>query len=132
LAVVHLLEPVRRFQRARQVAAYCGLVPAEHSSGDSQRYAHISKQGNRLLRFLLVEAAHQLVRRGQDQDLRRFYFRLSARKNSSVAVVAVARKLVLRLYRMLREKIDYDEFRRRDRDAGCARCVPSPACAVTE
>ena len=132
LAVVHFLEPVSRFRRARQLSSYSGLDPVEHSSGDHQRYGHISKQGNRLLRFLLIEAAHQLVRRGQDPDLRRFYYRLWARKNSSVAIVAVARKLLLRLYRMLCEQIDYEEFRRRGRDAGSARSVPSPAFAVTD
>ncbi len=124
LAVVHALEPVTRFDRARRVAAYCGLDPQEHSSGDTQRFGHISKQGNRLLRFLLIEAAHNAIR--GDHDLRRFYFHLQARKNSSVAIVAVARKLVLRLYRMLRDEIDYDQFRRRGRDARRAREDASP------
>lgn len=116
LAVVHTLEPVSRFRRARQVAAYCGLDPAEHSSGDAQRWGHISKQGNRMLRFLLVEAAQRAVR---DRDgLGRFYQRLLARKNSAVALTAAARKLALRLYCMLRDQIDYAEFRRRGREVG--------------
>lgn len=119
LALVHALEPVTRFDRARRIAAYCGLDPKEHSSGEVQRFGHISKQGNRLLRFLLIEAARTTIR--DDEDLRRFYFRIENRKNSAVAIVAVARKLVLRLYRMLREEIDYDEFRRRGRDARRAR-----------
>jgi transposase len=119
LAVVHSLEPVTRFDRARRIAAYCGLDPKEHSSGDTRRLGHITKQGNRLLRFLLVEAARTAIR--DDQDLRRFYFHLAARKHPAVAIVAVARKLVLRLYRMLREEIDYHQFRRRGRDARRAR-----------
>jgi len=127
LAVVHTLEPVTRFDRARRVAAYCGLDPKEHSSGDTVRFGHISKQGNRLLRFLRVEAAHRAVQSGQDDDLRRFYFHLLVKKCVAVAIVAVARKLVLRLYRMLREQIDYDEFRRRGRDARRAREARRPA-----
>ena len=119
LAVVHTLEPVTRFDRARRIPAYCGLDPKEHSSGETQRFGHISKQGNRLLRFLLVEAARTAIR--DDEQLRRFYFQLESRKNSAVAIVAVARKLVLRLDRMLREGIDYDQFRRRGRDARRAR-----------
>lgn len=119
LAVVHALEPVSRFDRARRIAAYCGLDPKEHSSGDTQRFGHISKQGNRLLRFLLIEAAHTAIR--GDEDLARCYFHLTAKKNSSVAIVAVARKLVLRLFCMLRHEIDYDQFRRRGRDAQRAR-----------
>jgi transposase len=119
LAVVHTLDPVARFPRARCVAAYCGLDPRERSSGDIQRFGHISKQGNRLLRFLLIEAAHNAIR--GDEQLRRFYFQLTAKKNSSIAVVAVARKLVLRLFAMLRDDLDYDQFRRRGRDARRAR-----------
>src|SRR5947209_14370313 len=120
------LEPVTRFDRARRIAAYCGLDPSEHSSGDTTRYGHISKQGNRLLRFLLVRAAWSAVQ--HEEDLGRFFRRLRARKKPhAVTVVAVARKLVLRLYRMLREGIDYEEFRRRGRDARRARQWTSPA-----
>jgi transposase len=128
LAVVHTLEPVTRFDRARRVAAYCGLDPREFSSGDTTRMGHISKQGNRLLRHLLVEAAHRVVHSKTDAELGNFYFRLVARKkHAAVAVTAVARKLALRLYRMLRENIDYTEFRRRGREARCARKPASPA-----
>jgi transposase len=128
LAVVHTLEPVTRFDRARRVAAYCGLDPLEDSSGDTVRMGHISKQGNRLLRHLVVEAAHRAVHSKADAQLRSFYFRLIDRKkNSAVAITAVARKLVLRLYRMLREDIDYTEFRRRGREARRACKPASPA-----
>ena len=127
LAVVHTLEPVSRFDRARRVAAYCGLDPKERSSGDTQRWGHISKQGNRLLRFLLIEAAHNAIR--GDDDLCRFFFHLQARKNASIAIVAVARKLVLRLYRMLRDETDYTQFRRRGRDARRAREDTSQAAS---
>jgi transposase len=127
LAVVHTLEPVTRFDRARRVAAYCGLDPRETSSGETVRMGHISKQGNRLLRHLLVEAAHRAVHSKADADLRNFYFRLMERKkNAAVAITAVARKLVLRLYRMLQEGIDYTEFRRRGREARRARKPASP------
>jgi hypothetical protein len=51
-----------RFQCAKQIASYVGLVPSEESSGDRRRLGHISKQGNALLRFLLVEAAQVTVR----------------------------------------------------------------------
>ena len=51
-----------RFQCGKQIASYVGLVPSEESSGDRRRLGHISKQGNALLRFLLVEAAQVTVR----------------------------------------------------------------------
>ena len=101
------------------------MSPRRWESEERQHFGHISKQGNRLLRFLLVEAAHAAI--SKDEELRRFYFRIENRKNSAVALVAVARKLVLRLYRMLREEIDYDEFRRRGRDARRARVSHSSA-----
>ena len=116
LAVVHTLEPVERFQRAKQIVGYCGLDPMEHCSGATVRYGHISKQGNRLLRHTLVEAAMSAVR--HEEEWGRFYRKLRGkRKAHGVAIVAVARKLVLQLYRMLLEKKDYQEFRRQGRDA---------------
>lgn len=121
LALVHALDPITRFATARKLTAYCGLDPQEESSGDCVRFRGISKQGNRLLRTLLVEAAWTSIRPEQDPLLRSFYFRLAAHKPSGVAIVAVARKLAVRLYRMWCENLTYDEFRRRGRDARRAR-----------
>jgi len=90
-----LLDPTR-FQSSRQVASYLGLIPAEHSSGGKQRLGHISKQGNALLRGLLVEAAHVAVR--WEPEWRRQYVRLAMKKNRSIAAVAMARKLAVRLW----------------------------------
>jgi transposase len=93
-----------------------GLIPQEESSGGRQRFGHLTKQGNRLLRFLLVEAAQHASR--YDAGLRRVYHRLAFRKGSASAKVAVARKLLIRLYVMLRDQIDYTEFCRRGSHAG--------------
>jgi transposase len=109
LAFALTIGDVGRFKQARQVASYLGLIPAEHSSGGKQRLGHISKQGNPLLRFLLVEAGHIAVR--GDAELRRFYGRVQHRHSTGVAKVAVARKLALRLYWMLREGRDYAQLR---------------------
>jgi transposase len=51
-----------RFHCGKQIASYVGLVPSEESSGDRRRLGHINKQGNSLLRYLLVEAAQVTVR----------------------------------------------------------------------
>jgi transposase len=109
LAFVLTIGDVERFRRSRQVASYLGLIPSERSSGGKQRLGHISKQGNPLLRFLLVEAGHIAVR--GDAELRRVYTRLQHRHSTGVAKVAVARKLAVRLYWMLRKQIDYAQFR---------------------
>lgn len=119
LALVHSLEPVSRFEGGRKIAAYVGLEPMEYSSGDKQRFGSISKSGSRLLRYLLVEAAQTAVRR--DEELKRFYLRLSHRRGVQKAKVAVARKLLIRSYVLLRDKIDYAEFLGRGVEARTAR-----------
>ena len=106
LAFVLTLGPPERFAGARQVASYFGLIPREHSSGGKQRLGHISKQGNSFLRFLLVEAGHTACR--MDSELARCYGHLKhTRQHSGIAKVAVARKLAVRLYWMLRDRLDY-------------------------
>ena len=121
LGVVHTLEPVDRFSNQRKVAAYVGFDPKERSSGEKKRYLGISKAGPRVLRFLLVEAA-QTASQG-DPELKRFYLRLLHRHGKPKAKVAVARKLLIRSYILLRDGIDYAEFQRRAVAARLAREV---------
>ena len=92
-----------RFHCGKQVASYVGLVPSEESSGDRRRLGHISKQGNALLRFLLVEAA-QVTVRSQPQWRSRF-FHLAMRRGRKIAKVAMARKLAVHLYWMWRQRL---------------------------
>ena len=101
LAFVLTLGPVTRFQNSKQVVSYLGLNPREDSSGGRQRLGSISKQGNRMLRGLLGEAAQTASQ--FDSELRRHYQRLKFRRGSGVAKVAIARKLAVRLYWRLRE-----------------------------
>jgi transposase len=116
LTTVLVLGPVERFPGTGQVTSYVGMIPEEESSARRQRFGHLTKQGNRLLRFLLVEAAQTACR--YDAGLQRTYRRLVFRKGMAIAKVAVARKLLIRLYIMLRDKIDYAEFCRRGSHAG--------------
>lgn len=101
LAFVLTIGPVSRFRRSKQVVSYLGLNPTEESSGGRQRLGSISKQGNSMMRFLLVEAAQTASI--HDPELRRDYQRLKFRRGSGVAKVAIARKLAVRLYGKLRE-----------------------------
>jgi transposase len=100
LAFVLTIGDVSRFARSKQVASYLGLIPCEHSSAGHQRLGAISKQGNRFLRMLLVEAAQSAVR--YDPEFRREYQHRCHSKPKNVAKVAAARKLAVRLYWMLR------------------------------
>jgi len=100
----------KRFGCGKQIASYVGLVPWEESSGDRRRLGHISKQGNSLLRFLLVEAAQVTVR--TDPDWRRQFLHLALRRERRIAKVAMARKLAVRLYWMWRKEWDYEQMRK--------------------
>lgn len=101
LAYVLTIGPVGRFANSRKLVSYLGLNPSEHSSGGRQRLGHISKQGNSLLRWLLVEAGQAAAR--FDPELRRRYQRLKYRRGGPVAKVALARHLAVRLYWTLRQ-----------------------------
>jgi transposase len=108
LAFVLTLGDVGRFPRGKQVASYLGLIPREESSGGRQKLGAITKQGSRLLRSLLVEAAQNAVR--YDPQLRREYLHRCHQKPKAVAKVAAARKLAVRLYWMLRTQKPYPEI----------------------
>ena len=108
LAFVLTLGPVERFQRSKQVVSYLGLNPREHSSGGRQRLGSISKQGNPMMRSLLVEAGHTAAR--LDGELRQDYQRLKLRRGGGVAKVAIARKLAVRMYWMLRRQASYAQL----------------------
>jgi len=102
LAFVLTLGPVDRFPNSKRVVSYLGLNPSEDSSGGKQRLGRISKQGNSMMRWLLVEAGQVAAR--FDPELRRDYVRLKFRRGPGVAKVAIARKLAVRLYWRLREQ----------------------------
>jgi len=110
MAFVLTMGDVSRFQRGKQVASYLGLIPREYSSGGHQRLGSISKQGNRFLRMLLVEAAQVAVR--YDPGFRNEYLHRCHTKAKGVAKVAAARKLAIRLYWMLRTNRGYPEVAR--------------------
>jgi transposase len=116
LAFVLIIGTAERFQCGKQIASYLGLVPSEESSGDRRRLGHITKQGNSLLRFLLVEAAQVTVR--SDPEWRSKYFHLAMRRGRKIAKVAMARRLAVRLYWMWRKGWDYQQLTKFSSHAG--------------
>ena len=108
LAFVLTMGDVSRFPRGKQVASYLGLIPREESSGGRQKLGAITKQGNQLVRSLLVEAAQIAVR--FDPGLRKQYRHRCHQKPKGVAKVATARKLAVRLCWMLRTEKPYPEI----------------------
>jgi transposase len=104
LTFVLTLEDPYRFERSRSVGAYLGLVPATERSGERDPQRRISKEGDQMLRKLLVGSAHYILGPfGSDSDLRRHGEKIASRgsKNSKKrAAVAVARKLAVLLHRL--------------------------------
>jgi transposase len=111
LATEVFLGDPSRFTRGKKVASYIGMIPCEHTSGKRQRLGKMSKEGNSLLRYLWTEAVMHAVQK--DPELRRFYRRKLIQKGMGKARVAAARKLGIRLWIMMRDHIDYEEFCRR-------------------
>ena len=105
LAYVLIIGTPERFHCGKQIGTYVGLIPSEASSGGKQRLGHISKQGNSLLRYLLVEAAQTAAR--INSEWRRRYIHLAMRRHKSIAKVALGRRLGVRLYWMWRNDCDY-------------------------
>src|SRR5467141_4574476 len=116
LAFVLIIGRADRFQCGKQIASYLGLVPLEESSGQRRRLGHITKQGNSLLRFLLVEAAQVTVR--SDPEWRSKYFHLAMRRGRKIAKVAMARRLAVRMYWMWRKGWDYEQLKKFGSHAG--------------
>jgi transposase len=116
LAFVLIIGDASRFQCGKQVASYLGLVPLEDSSGNRRRLGHITKQGSSMLRFLLVEAAQVTVR--SLPEWRRKYAYLMMRRGRKTAKVAMARRLAIRLYWMMRQGWDYQQWNKFGSHAG--------------
>ena len=91
LAYVLIIGTPARFECGKQIGTYVGMIPCEESSGGKQRLGHISKQGNSLLRYLLVEAAQAAAH--LHPDWRRRYMHLAMRRHKSIAKVAMGRRL---------------------------------------
>jgi transposase len=101
-----------RFKNSDALAAYLGLTPRRAQSGPLDPQGRISKQGNRLLRTYLVQAANYILTHGEDCDLKQWaeaYIARGGGKNARKrAVVAVARRLATKLFALWRSGQDYD------------------------
>jgi len=96
---------IDRFTSAAHLHSYAGMIPTTHSSGGRTYHGHITKAGNLWLRWAALEAVFPAVK--SSLEIRGIYDRLARRKGPNVAKVAVARRLLTIIYRMLKEKRDY-------------------------
>mgnify|MGYP006436323421 CR=1 FL=1 len=100
------------FRKGRDLAAWLGLVPRQHSTGGQTRLLGIGKRGNRHLRMLLIHGARSVLRvvskRSEDDGLRRWVERVTARKHPNVVAVALANKLARIVQSVLRHKTPFE------------------------
>lgn len=99
---------INRFPFGDRLCSYAGLVPSTHASGSSIRHGGITKEGSRWLRWVMVEAAQTHVHK-YDTAMTQAYHRIAERRGKQVAVVAVARKLLMCCYSVLKNKRAYQD-----------------------
>jgi transposase len=108
-AILAFIGDIQRFPSADKLASYAGLVPRQHQSGNHAFFGHITKAGNPLLRWLMVEAARAAVR--WDPHWRLVHDRIARRRGSNIATVAVARKLLVTIWHLLTNQSVYHYLR---------------------
>jgi transposase len=113
LAFKAVVDDPSRFASSRALTSYLGLVPSEHSSGDSRRLGRVTKTGDTLLRALLVQAAWCVMRSKSPQNagLKAWANGIAERRGKGRAAVALARKLARILFAMWRDGTDFDPTR---------------------
>jgi transposase len=119
--IVAILDDPHRFQNARQVSAYVGLVPDQRQSGQTNRLGRITRRGSELLRSALVEAAWAMLR--YNPWAVKIYQRICGgqKTRKKTAIIALARKLLVRCWAMLRRKQPWQD------DTVFPSTAPSPS-----
>jgi len=97
------------FDKAEQLAAWCGLVPSVYQSADKIYTGSITKQGSGHIRRILVEVAHVVARTKGRSKLKNFFLRIKAKKGTNIAAVALARKALCILHHLLTVQEMYQE-----------------------
>jgi transposase len=105
LAIICRIGDIRRFASGRSLANFFGLTPSSRSSGEKEYLGSITKQGSRIVRFLLGQLVVHVLRR--DAKMRRWYKGIKLRRGAKIARVAVMRRLAVILWHMLSKEQAY-------------------------
>ncbi len=110
MTLLGAVDKIERFPSARKLVSYSGLAPTVRSSGERTEYGPISREGRSELRGVWVQIAHIVARdsRPEAKPLRSWYLRTAKRRGVKTAMVALARKLLVIAYHMLKKGKDYD------------------------
>ncbi len=104
------ISTIKRFDRAKQLTSYCGLVPSVRSSGERADYGHITREGRSEVRQIAVQSAHVVLRctTTESLPLRKWHERVAKRRGFKAAIVGLARKLIEIAFYVLRDGKEYD------------------------
>ncbi len=105
LAIASRIGDISRFPSPRSLANFFGLTPGSRSSGEKECLGSITKQGSRMVRFLLGQLVVHVLRR--DARMRPWYQRIKKRRGSKIARVAVMRRLCVIIWHMLKHREAY-------------------------
>lgn len=119
LTFLAAVDDVHRFPSSRKLVGYSGLAPTVRQSGERTEYGSISRQGRRELRAVWVQIAHLAAvdRHRTTQPLRTWFNRVARRRGKKTATVALARRLLVIAYHLLRDETEYDTARLKRRVA---------------
>ncbi len=106
--LLNTIGDVNDFADDKKIAAYLGIVPRVAVSNETSHYGKITKMGNKIARTALVQSTLIAIR--YNPYLRKFYFRLKAKKGSGKAIIATARKFLTIIYRTLKNKWVFEDF----------------------
>lgn len=111
-ALVAFVGDLNRFRSGRDLAAYLGLTPREHSTGQTRRLGRITKRGNSYLRMMLIHGARSALRAGSTadvpDDLRTWALAIARRRGFNVAAVALANKLARVSWRVFHDRRPFE------------------------
>jgi transposase len=113
LTLVSAIDDVKRFQRAKQLTSYCGIVPTVRPSGEREQQGSIARQGRSEVRAMWIQAAHSLAQsqRPAARPLQRWFARVVKRRGFRTAIVALARKMLSLAFYLLRDGTRYEPLR---------------------
>jgi len=116
VAVSSWVGEIKRFANAKKLVSYFGVAPRVRQSAGKEIHGHITKEGSRMARWLLLQAALVNIRMAK-QPATSHYLGVSQRRGKKIARVAATRKLIGVMYHLMKEEIDYEEFVRRGSNA---------------
>ena len=107
MLIAYEVDNIKRFPDEKKFASYIGIIPSTYASESFIRHGRITRQGNRYLRWALIEAIWPAI--NKSNYLRAHYERIKKQKGANKAKVGTARRLATIVYRVLSEDRDYIE-----------------------